>query len=359
MTILNKLILLLSAAPAPVSKAPSATADIAGGSIWLPPQASTVAEQSDFVFDFLYWLCVVFFVLIVGLMGWFMIKYRREPGVKAESNVSHNTPLELTWTIIPLLLVVGIFYIGLKGFLNIRVAPANSYEVSVTAQKWNWTFAHRNGAVGANVLRVPSGRPVKLVMGSTDVLHSFFVPSFRVKQDVVPGRYTSLWFEAKEPGVYQFMCTEYCGTQHSQMVGLVEVYEPAEFDRVIDEDARWIDKVTDADLHTAGLRLFARCSSCHSLEKDKRLTGPSFWQIHEDWGKDRLLEDGRKVLIDENYVRNSLVNPQGDVVATYGRVMPTFQGQLKKREIDAIIQFLRRLNEVVDQKGAPVGAPGN
>ena len=200
------------------------TDDLKDNSFWLPNQASTVAESVDGIFDFIMWLNVIFFVLIVALMVWFTIKYRRPAGEKAQKAPSHHTPLELTWTIIPMIIVVVLFWVGMKAYADLQEPPKNAYEVHVTGAKWNWTFKHPAGAQESNYeFHVPVNRPVKLIMQSKDVLHSLFIPAFRVKQDVVPGRTTHLWFTATEPGSYQLFCTEYCGKDHSVMPAIVHV----------------------------------------------------------------------------------------------------------------------------------------
>jgi cytochrome c oxidase subunit 2 len=326
----------------------------AGGGFWMPPRASTIAESIDWVFFFIYWICVFFFVLIMGLMIVFIVKYRRRAeGEGAASNITHHTPLEITWTVIPLILVIAIFFMGLRSYVDLVEAPKNAYEVNVTGQQWSWLFEHRNGATDDRILKVPAGRPVKLIMTSQDVLHAMFIPAFRVKQDLVPGRFTYLWFEAMEPGTHQLFCAEYCGTAHSQMAGFVEVLPPDEFERQIEEDARWLDEVPDEQLHKAGLRLYSRCASCHTLD-GTNLIGPSFRETHENWGKPRVMQDGRSVTIDENYIQNSILNPAGDIVANYPNQMPSFAGQLDTRAVQAISEFIKRLDEVVDASGNPI-----
>jgi cytochrome c oxidase subunit 2 len=341
MTLLNS---LLATVPVPTGK------DVGGG-FWLPPGHSTVAESIDWVFYLIYWICVFFFVLIMALMAWFIYKYRRRPGVAAEKTVTHHTVLELTWTIIPLILVIMIFYIGLQGYVELYQPPKNSYEVQVTGQQWSWNFEHRNGASDANLLTVPVNRPVKLTMTSTDVLHSVFIPAFRVKQDVVPGRYTYLWFEATEPGLYQLLCTEYCGTDHARMTATVEVLPPEEFEVVIAERAAIFDTAPIEEYPTLFLeRIYPRCVSCHNLD-DSINQGPGFRQTHQLWGSERLLDDGRKVTVDENYIRKSMLNPQADIVPGVPGKMTTFQGQLTEKQIQAIIEFFKRMDEVVDEQG--------
>ncbi|MCP3902746.1 MAG: cytochrome c oxidase subunit II [Planctomycetes bacterium] len=330
---------------------PVPTGQDVGGGFWLPPSHSTAAESVDWVFYLIYWICVFFFLLIMVLMGWFIYKYRRRPGVAAEKTVTHHTALELAWTIIPLILVIMIFYVGLKGYVNLVEPPKNAYEVNVTGQQWSWNFEHRNGVADANLLTVPVNRPVKLIMTSTDVLHSVFIPSFRVKQDVVPGRYTYLWFEAKEPGLYQLLCSEYCGTDHSQMTATVEVLPQEEFEAVMEIRSRVFDTTPIEEYPSLFLaRLYPRCAACHTLD-DTIKQGPGFRQTYQLWGSERLLDDGRKVKVDENYIRKSLLNPQADIVPGVPGKMTTFQGQLKEREIIAVIEFFKRLDEVVDEQG--------
>jgi cytochrome c oxidase subunit 2 len=326
--------------------------DPIGKGMWMPPRGSTQAGVVDDIFNFILWISIFFFVLIVVLEVYFVIRYARWKGRRSEATPSHNTPLELAWTTIPLILVIAIFYVGLKGYVGLRTAPANTYEVIVTAQRWSWTFEHRNGAKMANRLVVPANRPVELTMNSLDVIHSLYIPAFRAKQDVVPGRYTKLWFQA-EPGEYPLYCAEYCGQKHSEMVGVVIALEEEEFQRVIADEANWIDKYDDERLYEAGNRLYkAYCTSCHSID-GTRIQGPSFQETHRYWGKERPIEGG-KVVVNEDYIRNSILNPGSQIVATYPNVMNSFQGQLKPREVMALIQFIKRLNELYDDKGNPI-----
>jgi cytochrome c oxidase subunit 2 len=195
---------------------------------WLPPQASTTSGDIDFVFSFIFWVSAFFFALIVGLMVFFLIRYRRrKPGQGAAPDAPEgNVTLELVWSAIPFVLVVVMFWLGFKTFMDHRTAPGNAYEVSVTGMKWAWQFEYANGWV-ENELNVPADTPVRLVMTSEDVIHSLSIPAFRVKQDVVPGRYTEAWFRCPEPGRYRIFCTEYCGTKHGDMLSWVVVHPPA------------------------------------------------------------------------------------------------------------------------------------
>ncbi len=342
------------------AEGPVATRDLENDSLWMPNPASTVAGDIDWMFNAIYWLSLFFFVLIVGVMGWFVVKYRRRsPDEKAGSAITHNTPLEVTWTIIPLLLSIAIFYVGLEGYVRLREAPGDAYQVNVEGYKWAWNFEHRNGATSTGWVRVPAGKPVQFTMTSTDVIHSFFIPAFRVKKDVVPGRYSTLWFQADEPGLYQAFCTEYCGSAHSQMTAVIEVLPPEEFDRQIAEDAAWLDKV-DADDATAmalaGQRLYARCQSCHSVD-GSRLAGPSYWETHDLLveGGEREMADGSSVPVDINYIRDSILDPGQHIVATYANAMPSFQGQLDEKAIRAIYIFLEELDTLYDRDGNRLG----
>jgi len=335
-----------------------ASADLSR-SLWMPEQGSTLAPEIDYVFDFITWLSIFFFVAIVAITSILAWRYRRRPDVTPAPAPAHNTPLELTWTVIPLFLVIAIFYVGMQGYLKLRKAPLGAYEVQVTAQKWSWSFRHPNGATLAE-LDVPAGKPVKLVMKSSDVLHSLFIPAFRVKQDVVPGRFTELWFEATTPGQYDLFCTEYCGTQHSQMNAVVNVWDESEFDAVMAEKAAYFDKLYDGlKPYEAATRLYGRCSSCHSVVEGVRMTGPSMyetWKLYSN-GENRVMVDGQEVLVDANYIRESILLPQKHVAATYGPVMPWFADQLSEAQVDALVMMIANLDQVFDEDGNPKEAP--
>jgi cytochrome c oxidase subunit II len=221
--------------------------------------------------------------------------------------------------------------------MHASVAPAESYEIAVTAKKWAWSFTYPTGATTSE-LHVPAGRPVKLLMSSQDVLHSFFVPEFRVKQDVVPGSYTSVWFHAIEPGEFTLLCTEYCGTAHSSMLAKVVVHEEREFQE-------WLEGVSDAGKGLTpvefGQKLYttAQCNTCHSVD-GRRLIGPTWQGIYN---AERRLRDGTTVIADENYLRDSILNPAAQIVEGYPPVMPSYKGQLRDAEIDALIAYMKTL----------------
>ncbi len=320
----------------------------ASGSIFgMPPQASTIAPFIDLVYDLITWISIFFFGIIVVVMVYFMFKYRRTTHVADTEGPTHNTPLEVTWSVIPLILVIAMFYVGLKGYVYITTAPENSYQIQVTGQRWFWTFNHPNGASVTNVLQVPVGRPVRLLMRSDDMLHSLFIPAFRVKQDVVPGRRTELWFEATQTGDFDLFCSEYCGTKHSQMVGRVLVFEEDEFQAVITDEAEWIKRVPDERLYLAGTKFFNQCSSCHTLDGSK-LIGPSFKETHDllKSGGTRTLADGSTVKVDDEYLRQSILRPLDRIVATFPSSMPPGIGtQLGPTKVEAMVQFIQRLDE--------------
>ncbi len=376
--------ILAHLAPATIAQATAPAAAPAGnpmpeGTIppdfWMPVGASTIAGSVDQMLAVINWICYFFFALVVVLMVYFAWKYR----VRSNSHrfrmdgPVHNTPLELTWTIIPLLLCVVIFFMGFRGYLDFSQPPKNSYDIDVTAVKWAWTFKYPNGAQSDD-LYVPAGRPVRLVMRSNDVLHSLYIPAFRVKRDVVPGRYSHLWFQSDAmTGMdhgYHLFCTEYCGTGHSNMNRRVYVLGETEFNEWLEQQARWIDEIDDEELYfKAGPKIYARCSQCHSIDGSVG-TGPSWkglWEkVSGGAGSDQKFADGKsyrdligpgkEYATPEDYIRDSIYNPGKHLVTGYGNVMPTFKGQLSDRATDAVIGMLKRLDEF-DSKGQWTKAP--
>jgi cytochrome c oxidase subunit 2 len=309
-------------------------------SFWMPRQGSTIAKEIDLAFYGVYWLDVVMFIGVVSALFYFAYRFKRRTEKDKVSKVTHNLTLEITWTIIPTVIVIGLFGLGLRGYLNASVAPAEAYEIRVIAQTWAWTFVYPDGRVTTGGLEgeglvVPKGRPVKLIMSSQDVVHSFWVPEFRVKQDLVPGTYTTIWFEPTEVTDTALQCTEYCGKDHSNMYATVHVLEESKFKEWV-EKGGMDDKLTPAE---QGKKLFAQrtCNTCHSVD-GTRIQGPSFKGL---WGKTEAISDGSSVKVDENYIRESLLEPQKKVVQGYPAVMPTFKGTLKEKEIDALIAYIK------------------
>jgi cytochrome c oxidase subunit 2 len=342
---------------------------------WLPEGASTFASENDWVFNFINYINYFFFFLVVGLMFYFVWKYRQKGREVYARGPSHNTVLELGWTILPTLIVVVIFFMGFRGFVSMKSVPANAYQIDVTALRYGWVFKYPNGATSED-LYVPAGKPVKLVMRSEDVLHSLYIRDFRVKQDVVPGRYTTMWFQADAPTegdkFHWLFCTEFCGVGHSNMNRKVYVLNEMDFSNWVVEQGRWLDKIAPEELYSkAGPKLFARCAGCHTLD-GKAGTGPSWgnydgsgniWErtsksgsAHKVGGKSvsDLIGNGKQYETPEGYLRASILNPNEHIVDGYGPAMPTFKGQLNDKAIDALIGMMKHLDEF-DAKGNFVG----
>lgn len=311
------------------------------GTFWLPPQASSTAPEVDAVFYFILWVSVFFFALICVLMVWFAVRYRRAtPGQPAASRVTHNTPLEITWTAIPLVLVVVMFWMAFTAYMNAFKPPANSMDIRVLAYKWAWLFTYPNGHTD-NELHVPVDKPVRLILESNDVIHSLYIPAFRIKRDAVPGRYNKVWFEANKPGDYLLLCAEYCGTQHSDMLARVVVHKSGRFEQWLEDASDPFKTRTMAEV--GALLVTKRCASCHSSDGTAMPGGgPSFKGIYEH---DAKLADGSTVLVDDNYIRESILYPARKIVAGYGNIMPSFKGQLDDREITAIVEYIKSLSE--------------
>lgn len=309
-----------------------------GGSLWLPEQASTVAPEIDSAWWLVYWISVVFFVIIVVVQVAFMVMYRRRAGWTEQRTAHHNYPLELSWSIIPSLLIVVMFVKGFLGFLDLRTPPDGSYDISVIGKKWNWSFVYPNGVVSKD-LHAPVNRPVRLVMSSDDVIHSFFVAAFRVKQDVVPGRFNYLWFNATKPGEYAVQCAEYCGTNHSEMLAKAVIHKEGCFEQWLADERERILNMPPIQL---GELLYNErgCSQCHALDESRRV-GPGFAQTY---GQPHEFSDGSNVQGDENYIRESILNPQAKVRAGFPPTMPTYKGLLGDKEVNGLIAFIKSRN---------------
>ncbi|MCH7471903.1 cytochrome c oxidase subunit II [bacterium] len=320
--------------PGWIAQVPLALAD---KTFWMPDQKSTLAGDVDWVFYLIYWISAFFLALVTAWLVLTVILYRRRKGVKEEVTPHHNLPLELTWTVIPLIIVIFIFWVGFKGYLHMVTQPGDSYEVMVTAQQWQWIFEYPNGGISEDLI-VPVDMPVVLSMRSEDVIHALFVPAFRVKQDVLPGRYTKLWFEATEIGDYILVCAEYCGTKHSDMMALVRVFDREVFE--LEVERLNVLEGTPAEI---GEILYNRmgCKQCHTTDGTAS-TGPTFMGI---FNEEVMLQDGRKVVVEENYIRESILDPQAKLVAGYDPIMPTFKGRLSDEKITQIIAFIKSLSE--------------
>lgn len=304
----------------------------------LPPQKSTIAEGTDALFNFITVTSIILLVGITIAIIYFSWKYRRRSDNDVTPVITHNSALEISWSVIPLILVMIVFGWGLSGYVNLTTAPDDSYEIRVVGKSWLWEFHYENGFVSINELHVPVNRPVRLVMSSDDVLHSFYIPDFRVKMDVLPNRYTSLWFEATETGESVIFCTEYCGMAHSNMLATAFIHEQEDFET-------WLLTAGAADLDMDPVELGAElvtrnaCQTCHSSDGTS-LQGPSFLGL---FGSERVMEDGERIIADENYIRESILDPNVKIVDGYLPVMPSYTGTLNDRQIDAIIAYLRTL----------------
>lgn len=279
--------------------------------------------------------------LILGVntvvMIYFAVKYRRRSDSDETPLITHNNKLEITWSVIPLFLVMIVFGWGYNGWLKMQTPPDNAYEIQVSAFKWGWTFSYANGAQVARELHVPVDRPVKLVMKSQDIIHSMFIPDYRVKQDVLPNRYTTLWFQADEVSDSHIFCAEYCGTDHSGMLGTVVVHEQDDFDRWLSDQAS-SGGGSPAE-RGENLITLQGCTSCHSTD-GSRIIGPTFQGL---FGSERTFEDGSSAVADENYIRESLIDPGAKIVEGYQNQMVSYEGRLSDDDISDIIEYFKTL----------------
>ena len=311
------------------------TAVVGEASFWLPSQSSTIAQRVDSIWNIILWLCVFFFTLVVVIGARFVWKYRAARGQGTLPSRDHNTALEVIWTVIPTILVVALFWVGFRTYIDMSTPPQNAYEIQVTGQKWQWLFTYPNGYVDEN-LHAPVDTDVVLVMSSEDVIHSLFIPAFRTKQDVVPGRYTKLWFNAVETGEFVIYCAEYCGTNHSDMRATAIIHPKDEFEPWLKEASNLHDRFPPVEIGEMYYNRFG-CKQCHSLDGAAGI-GPTFQGLY---GTMERLSDGGSVLVDENYIRESILEPQAKVTQGYNPVMPTFQGRFNDQDIIAIIEFIK------------------
>jgi cytochrome c oxidase subunit II len=301
-----------------------------------PENASTIAGKVDLLFLFLVTVAGFFSILIFALVMFFAIRYRRRAANPTATQIHGSTALEMVWTLIPLALTMVMFGWGAVLYLRNARAPAGTLEVYVVAKQWMWKLQHPEGNREINELHVPTGAPIRLIMTSEDVIHSFYVPAFRVKQDVLPGRYTTMWFQPTRAGKYHLFCAEYCGNQHSAMGGWVYVMEPPEYQRWLTGGA------SGESMASGGQALFDRlgCNGCHKSEGGGR--GPS---LEGQLGKKIQMADGRVVVADESYVRESILNPRAKIVAGYQPVMPTFQGQVSEEQILQLLAYIKSMKK--------------
>jgi cytochrome c oxidase subunit 2 len=306
------------------------------GTPLFPDAVSTMAPRVDALYFYLLGLTAFFSLLIAGLIIYYAIRFRRRAPDEIGARIEGGKILEITWTVIPFLIVMSIFVWGASVFFAMSRPPDDALNVYVVGKQWMWKFQHLNGQREINELHVPVGRPVKLVMTSEDVIHDVYVPGFRVKADVIPGRYTSLWFEPTKPGRYHLFCAEYCGTRHSGMIGEVVVMEPDEFQAWLSGGG------AEGSLSSAGAKLFAdlACNTCHRPEVQGR--GP---RLDGLFGRTVTLEGGARVVVDEAYIREAIVNPNARIAQGFQPVMPSYQGVVTEEGLLQLIEFVKSLRE--------------
>ncbi len=327
-----------------------------------PEQASTGAARVDAIFFVLMGLSLLFSLGVAGALAYFAYKFwhTRENVSRANENTS-STPIEFTWTVVPLVMALGVFVWGARLYYVQETPPDGAMEIYVTGKQWMWMVQHPNGVGEINELHVPKGRAVRLMLTSQDVIHSFFVPAFRIKQDVLPGRFTSEWFEATKTGRFHLFCAEYCGTNHSRMEGWVTVMEPADFEEwlrtggganavlpkysAVERNGKsFADPVA-----AAGEQVFQRlgCNDCHGA--NATIQAPPLQGL---FGRRQTIQDGT-VMVDEEYLRESILDPRAKIVAGYEPIMPTFQGQITTRELVELIAYLKFLG--TNPSSSPAG----
>lgn len=310
------------------------------GNLVMPEPASTLAPGVDALYYFLQGASIFAFLVIIGLLTLFVIRYRRRNETDTTPRIEKHIGLEVAWTALPTVVFVFAAVWGFHIYMGMRQPPNRALEIYVTAKKWLWQFDYANGISSTNKLVVPVDQPVKLIMSSEDVIHSFFVPNFRIKQDVLPNRYTTTWFEATRTGQHNLFCTEYCGTSHSEMVGVVEVLAREDYQAWL--DAGGVDPNSqDLPLAEFGEILYTAkaCNTCHSLDGSKKF-GPSFKGL---WSKgEEQLADGSTVKIDEDYLRESILMPAAKIVGGYQPVMPAYPN-LQERQLNALVEYIKTI----------------
>src|SRR6202012_778218 len=298
-----------------------------------PAEASTIAPYMDALYFFLLFLTVIGLVLVGSLIFGFSLRYRRSRNPVA-TQIEGSTLMEATWTIIPLALFMVTFVWGGLLYFRIYNPPADAMNIYIVGKQWMWKAEHPGGQHEINALHVPTGRPVQLTMISQDVFHSFSIPDFRVKREVIPGRYSTVWFNATDPGTYHIFCTQYCGTNHSAMIGEVTVLSP-------DDYQKWTQSSTSGmSLAQNGERLFASmgCNTCHSGSAAAR--GPSLAGVY---GSKLQLTNGSQVLVNDAYLRDAILNPSQHITAGYAPIMPTYQGQISEDGLIDLVEYIKSL----------------
>lgn len=349
----------------------------------LPPQLSTFAPEIDWVYDFIFWVSVVSFFAIIGAQVWFMFRYRRRPGVKAEPT-GHSNVIELAWTFGPVPLLVLMFHWGFQAYMAEAIAPDDSINIRVRARQWAWQFEHYNGTAEDNEVHIPMGRPVRFIISSEDVLHSFFVPEFRIKRDAVPGMFSAIWVEAVPTPYHldahgervemgeseraewdaapvdrtrqwyhaQIFCTEYCGAGgswddyggHARMLATVIVQRQQDWQAWVNDPPPPMDENGEPLTPVAwGEQLFAAkgCTACHQrVAGGPQLAGPSFWGLA---GRQEQIQGEGAITADEAYIRHSILEPQAQIVEGFPPVMPSIR--MSEQQLDALVAYIQTLHD--------------
>lgn len=302
-----------------------------------PEQASTFAWQVDALYFYLVLISVAFTIPMVGVIAYFFVRYREKELYATPEEIHGSLLLEIGWSIVPFIISMTIFVGGALVFFHQFAPPADSMEMYVVGKQWMWKIQHPTGQREINEMHVPVGRNIKLIMTTEDVLHDFDIPAFRTKADVVPGRYTTIWFNATKPGKYHLFCAEYCGLNHSGMIGSVYVMEQRDYDNWLSGN---VSNLTPAQ---AGKELFENklgCASCHNAGSGQR--GPKLDGI---FGKPQKMLSGQTVVADESYIRESILNPQANVVEGYGPIMPTFKGQVSEEQLVQLVAYIKSIGD--------------
>jgi cytochrome c oxidase subunit 2 len=317
---------------------------------FIPDSASTLSWKVDALYFYLSGVTAFFTLLISGILIFFVIRYRRRTPYEIPRPIAGSHKLETLWTVIPFMIAMTMFAWGARLYFEQYRPPQNAIEIYVVGKQWMWKIQHSTGQREINELHIPVGRKVKLIMTTEDVIHDFFVPAFRMKADVVPGRYVTEWFEATKAGTYHLFCAEYCGMNHSGMIGSIVVMEPREFDNWLSGNA---GNTTPA---VAGQQLFQSlgCVSCHGANGEGG-RGPALVGL---FGRQVQLNTGQTVKADEAYLRESIINPQAKLVAGFGPIMPTFQGQVSEDQLVQLLAFIKSLQIANPQASTPVSSPG-
>ena len=308
----------------------------------MPEQASTIAEDVDLLYYVLLGLSAFATVAIVGVLIFFIIRYRRRHADEIGHREHAAEWLETAWTIVPAVIFLGLFFWGAVVYFDNYRVPADAERYYVVGKQWMWKYQHPSGNREINDLHVPVGRPIELVITSEDVIHSFYVPAFRVKRDAVPGRYSTAWFEATKTGTYDIFCAEYCGAEHSLMIGKIHVMEPADYEA-------WLEGKDDGrSLVATGEQLFQEkaCNTCHQPDSSARAP-----ILNGLYGAEVALLNGDRVTADDNYIRESILNPTAKVVSGYQPIMPTYKGQLTEEELLELMSYIKSLESVAGAQG--------